>query len=1538
MRNVGATITNAERAQAVRPTHAATAQDELLAFAAFGATANGSLEAGVPASYAMRTSGALAYAAFRYTNGTSYVRVLDTSNAGDFGLPGGTSHTFPTMRSSVLNETGVMRVYSADMTAGGVQVKRATLSSTSNPVGVSWSDFGPAFGPAFANGSTLVRRVEAVCATSGGPVIVAVGTHDFVAGLSTIQFWAVRGSSAIQLNTIIQAPLAESWPGNYYNIAKWATFISAIYDDDNARTIIVASDQTRGRAVLFTLQNGVESSLRPVIPIDAEATSLSLIPASLVRIAARFYLTARFARTTPTGAGMGFDCYLVSTDGLNWSFGERSSFLTQSTLYGALLVRSDSPSAVVYCGNGVALSAPVTKDISGSSTKALALDDYIESWSLDQVSSGADKLSMTLAQGSGAGDVGALDNNSNLKRGAVVYLRSGQGATLADVGAYGIDAVSETITTGGRGLIKLTARDLASKRLVDTKFPLDILLESHLRHVRGLTKDDDLMRKTEDRNITFGAGGLWHEGLNDPFIALSEAAENGDVLIKTTVSMDGDDAYHLSSVGFIFGATEAGAGNVALVPKVNSWNEGGAGVVNAPAVRRLNLTPIDTNDPDKENTGYKMTEGVNHLWRGPVPNGVRTAALSLSARTSGAYTVPVAVFTDLAFRLSGRRVQIFARTRPTAGNWGANSPYTLVAEYLFTDTARRSQPGRDFCGLTLSTDVWADTNALIDTAYDTVEQSLTDAGNYATPPVNGNGFEWTRLMTAGSTESPQDDRRDINVVSTTGLIVGQWVRLSIPSYSENLLQIQSITGSNIKFVQTFAITAGVAGATCQVYGLSDADAWGFAASGKVQRVASGVTTIIDPGASKVPSAMRGRGLFVADNSSVTTLRYLKSDGVKFDLLSGDENGGRVAWDATNPLPNTAPSQYYGGSDPATWKVIFWPGYCFAGAPASQYLPASGYIRVVKERMRYAAFTFWRRGMVSQTTLTLVPAYYAPLATGAAGSSTLRNWVGDLGGGSFVQTGDDLGQIPNAVGLCAVVTGRSGSGDKNKKQYYITAQNYVAPASRNVNNSSYITLDKPFESDVRGSGTASPFSGEGDIAIVSGRGQDGTAIERHNPTDPALYFPRNSADSGFANIKVMAWESYAGQYLSVEDALRRLASVAGVRPLRFRNRHTSPASDVSTTLSTSAYTMPTPDNVANFVLDMRAHIPGNSVSGGTITGAKFLRVGFRGAYRLWIGQYTTASDYAAGRPGVLRVGLEDTRGVIPAGGDGVRWLERADVPESDFNLAGTATGGGSTWTLSEDLNLIHDVRVIVQEAVVAVEVNGRPIWTINLDRLTDGGAAPYRTDTTGAVTVDYSSSPGSYTATLRMVELSEEQKRYTAQRGASVSGAVNNIASARRVRTRATTDGGLEVSRFEVRDDAGTISDNLWQHDYSMSDLTRRAHLLVAGETFGEWIDPAIIATDGYSFDAVSNDSILTSEAGAIEARLLGRESAENDQIDKIDGVGFLEIQPEDRLALTYDAPGDGAQHGPTNHVVTSAQLKATRAETTGSYTLRRFVA
>lgn len=1538
MRNVGSTIITAERQQAVRPTHAAVAQDELLAFAAFGSTANGSLEKSVPASYAMRTSGALAYVAFRYTNGTSYIRVIDTSNSGDFGLPGGTSHTYPTMRSCVLNETGVMRAYTADMGAGGVQVKRATLSSTTNNVSVSWSDFGPAFGPAFANGSTLVRRVEAVCPTSGGALIVAVGTHDFVAGLSTIQFWAVRGTAAIQLNTIIQAPLTESWPSNYYGFAKWASFISAIYDDNNARTIIVASDQPRGRAVLFTLQNGVESSLRPLIPIDAEATSLSLVPASLVRLAGRFYLTARFARTTPTGSGMAFDCYLTSADGLNWSFGERSSFLTQSTLYGALLMRTDSPSVVVYCGNGVALTAPVTENLDSASTKQLTLDDYIESWSLDQVSNGADKLSMTLAQGSGAGGAGVLDGNANLKRGAVVYLRSGQGGTLADVGAYGIDAVAETITTGGRGLIKITARDLASKKLVDTKFPLDIVLESHLRHVKTLTKDDDLARKTEDRNLKFGANGLAYEGLNDPFIALSEAAENGDVLIKTTVSMDGDDAYHLSSLGFIFGATEAGAGNVALVPKVNSWNEGGAGVVNAPAVRRLNLTPIDTSDPDKENTGYKMTEGLNHLWRGPVSNGVRTAALSLSGRTTGAYSVPVTVYTDLAFRLSGRRVQVYARQHPIAANWGTNAPYTLVAEYLFTDTAKRSQAGRDYCGLALSTDVWADTDALADTAYDTVEQSLTDAGNYATPPVNGNGYEWTNLMTAASTESPQDDRRDINVVSTAGLIVGQWVRLSIPTYSENLLQIQSIVGNNIKFTSTFAITAGVGGATCYVYGLSDAELWGFAASGKIQRVASGVTTIFDPGAQKTPSLMRGMGLFVADNSSATVSRFLQSDGVLFGLLSGDINNGRVGWDATNPLPSTSPSQFYGGSDPATWKVIFWPGYCFNGSPASKYLPASGYIRVGKERMRYAAFTFWRRGMLSQTTLTLVPAYYAPLAAINAGSTTLRNWVGDLGGGSYVQTGDDLGQIPNAVGMCVVVSGRSGSSDKDKKQYYITAQNYVAPGSRNVNNSSSITLDKAFESSTRASSTTAPFTGEGDIAIVSGRGQDGTTIEKHAPTDPALYFPRNASNDGFANIKVMAWESYAGQYLSVEDALKRLASVAGVRPLRFRNRHTSPASDVSTTLSTSAYALPTPENVSNFMLDMRVHVPGNSVSSGAITSAKFLRVGFRGAYRLWIGQYTTATDYANGRPGVIRVGLEDTRSLIPANADGVRWLERADVPESDFNLAGTASGAGSTWTLTEDTNIIHDVRVIVQEAIVAVEINGRPIWTINLDRLNDGGATSYRTDNAGAITVDYSSSPGSYTATLRVVELGEEQRRYTAQRGANVSSAINNVASARRVRTRPTTDGGLEVSRFEVRDDVGSISDNLWQHDYSVSDLTRRAHLLVGGESFGEWIDPSIIATDGYSFDAVSNDSVLTSEAGAIEAKLLGRESAENDQIDKIDGVGFLEIQPEDRLALAYDAPGDGPAHSSTNHVVTAAQLKASRAETVGSYTLRRFVA
>lgn len=1526
MRNVGSTIVNAERASIVAPSHSLRARNELLSFAAFASPSVAMLDTDLPATFVMRASGALAYAAFRLTNGTSYLRVFDTSNNADYALSSAsaTSIAYNTMRHGLVNEAGTIRIYSADISGAGVQVKRATLSSTSNPVSVSWSNYGPAFGNTFVDTSSLVRRVEAVCPTDGG-VVVAVGTHDFAADLSTLQFyWLPDGSTVITLNTLIQMPLTETY-ASWYGNAKYCAFVNAFYDSASGRTVVIANDQPRGRAVTWSIQNGIESQLRPVAPIDPEASAIALMPASISKIGSLYYLTVRFSRTASSEFAVGFDCYLTSADGLNWSFGERNFFIAQTRCSGALLMRSDSAATVYYAGNNAGFSAPATKIQSSASTLETVLDDYVLEWSLDQVANGADKLSLTLLNPPVAGGDGVFTSNANVRRGGTLYLQSGQSGTLADIGVYGIDDVSETISTDGRTALKVTARDIGNKRMIDTNLPLEMSFETRVLTLRQLTDLADLIIQTPQVDVKADAVNGWtYTARNDPLIAYCEASESGDALMKATITPSGGDAYHLAAFGFVFGASEAGAGNVLLVPKQLSWAEGGA--KDRPMLRRLNLKDVDASDPKKADTGWNLSPHINSLWQSAVTNGARTAAIGgPSPRLNNAWAMSPAQTYDLAALVGGRRAQLFAKSRVTStSTWAANAGYALIADFQFDWQAKRAQFGRDWCGFAIGQDVWVDLPSFAAAAYDDIEQTLTEAGNFAALA----DFNAQTLQCSTSA----DHVTLVCVTTPSNFKVGQYVRLQVPSYGDGRFRITVISGNNVTVTPDYGI--GVpGGTTAYLHNLAPANEWGFANCGKKSyNEYGGKKVVIDPLAEKVARAVAGRAAFVSDDSTAIAMRFVKSDGVNFRLWSGAENtgGSRVAWDRlTNPIALADDSFYTSGSEPSVWRAVFHHGYVFDGTPTAKNLPASGYLDADDECVRYAGFTFYRRGMQDQLTWTLIPTYYAPLAAASGPTSVIRNWMAS---GMTGVTGDDFGDIPNAAGLLVEISSRNGGIIRSDKQYYVASATKIA--SPTIASTSYITLDKAYENNVQGTDPTT-LVGNGDIAIVSGRGQFGTKKALHDADAPVRYSPRDAAGN-LPSIKVASWDCFSGAYQSIEDVVRRMTAIGGLRNPAFRNRFTTPAAPVTTTLSTSATTLPTDANLANFVIDARVHVPGNNTNSGGIINANALRISFRNYYQLWIGQYASAADYAAGWPGVIRVGLATTSSDINAAADGVKWLEWAAVPVTDWNVAGTVSGSSPNYTISEDASRLVDLRVAVQDNLITVELNGRPIWTFNLDRLYVGSIS-FKKLTPAAITMDYALSVPAYTATIRVLDLGEELDSYVAQRGSSVSTAIGAISQARRLRTRTTPAGGVEYSRFIVRDDAGALNENLWQDQWTMTDLNQRGHYLVAGQATGEYIDSAILSAEGYSFEASTNDDVGTVEDAASEAKWLMREAAEFNEVRGIEGVGLLEAQPEDKIALAYAGPGDTPQHPSSNHVITQVQLRASGAECIGSYTLRRYV-
>jgi hypothetical protein len=1546
MRSISGANLAAQQQPLVNPAIAINARDEVLHFAAFATSSPGTLDTQIAQSFCMRNTGALAYATYMHNTGVIYLRVFDTSNNADYGMPAAdTTLSVQTMRSAIVNEGGTIRLYTATMDGAGVQVKRATLTSTTNPVSVSLSNYGLAFGEAFSNNSSRVRRVEAVCPTDYG-VVVAVGTHDFTLKLSTIQFYWIPGaaSAAIVLNTLIQIPMFDSEAYSaWYSCAKYCSYITAIANTETGAIHVIANDQQNGRAVQFYIKSGIESALVPVAPIAAGASLVGLMPASVTRINSVFYLTARFTRKTRVSPAStiqvaALDLYLQSADAWHWSLYERSSFITKTDCRGALLLRNDSPATLYYAGAGQGFAAAVTQLQVPAASASVTLDDYIESIGIDETAEAADQLTLSLANPSTAGGGMLWDGHAHVRNGAALYLKLGYDGNAEAYGVYGIDDLQRTALAAGEtsvdhGALAITARDLGQKKLIDHNLLTETDLRSQLALRTTLSELDALNLKTPaERGYKATKNGLVYDGRNQPFIALVESDESGDALMEATVQMDGGDNYAVSSIGFVFGCDDDGNGNVVVVPRYNTWTA--YETCDRPRVRTIKLNSIDPDDPDKEDTGWNFKDKTNTLWAWSpaLASGLRTQATPGAYRAAFNYQLIKGYLYDVAVRISGRRVQVFVKPRVTGSTtWAANAQYTLWSEFLFDWQAKRSQAGEDQCGLALSTDVWGDTAAFAASAYDDVEQTLTHAAN------NAKLADYSVIAVQCNGQSPIGDRLSVNCTATPSmLVVGQYVRLRIPDNSDKILKIASITGNNVTFTSHYDLTAP--GANGYIQTLATDNIWGFADCGKRNYVATEADELgdlaipIDPKARKLGRSIRGRAIFISDDNTASSIRMLDSDGVRFWLWSGYENRTRVGWDETNPIASDDDPLYSGGSEPSVWRVVMHHGYVFDGAPSAHGLPASSYLDVDDECLRYAGFTFYKRGMLAQNTWTVVPAFYAPLAEVAGPTSTLRNWRSNTG----AQPGDDLGDIQtnfsiNPAGLLAEVVSKSGGEIRDDKQYYVASATKVA--SPTVGNTSYVTLDKPFENSVRGAdpnivlanGEINPALAktqrEGDLVVLSGRGQWNTKKETHDADAPVLYSPRD-ASGNVSKVIVSRWARYAGRFQTVEDGLRRLAALAGVRNAVFRNDHSAPTANWSGTITTTPQSLPLRTNLANFTLDALVHIPGNDTNAGGIANERRLNIFFRGYYRLSIQQYATAADYAAGRPGVIRIGLATTSTDIAADANGDRWLKVIPIPDTDVNVAGVVSGSNPNYTLSEITSQLVDLRVAVCGERVVVEINRKPFWTFNLDDMTDGSTS-WRRDDAGPIQVSHTGTVPGYTATIRVLELGDELSRHTAQKGSSAAMNIDTIKEGRHIRARSTAAGGMEFARFWIRDDAGSLSENMWRHVDGASDVVQRPHVEVTGaEISGEYIDELLAQAQGAQFASITNETVGDWQTAGADALLQMREAGEFADVDTIDAVPLLHLQPEDSLALSYTPGGDSPSHASSPHVLTTKSVRA----------------
>jgi hypothetical protein len=1549
-RTISSTITDAERDQVADWSHYAKVRKEFWSFSLFANNTGLSLDFAIPTSWASRSTGNAAYNASFHTDGTARVRFVGTTTAGDYNMSN--THALVTGRclrpGLVLLASGQNWLYTATHTGSGVQLRRVQLTGTSNNLSFSLSNFGPLFGPASQEDSTRVRRVEAVCPTENG-VIACVGTHDFALALTTLQFWWVdNAGNAYQLNTLIQMPLTTTfsdWGSVWYGGAKYCASVSATYVASRQAIVVVCNDQVRGRAVTFSVQSGVESQLRPVVEIDPDAELLSLTPHSLTQINGLVYLTARFVRSTRVGSTttqtMAADVALISTDGQYWSFGERTWYLNDTAMAGALVIAgaADSPTTIYYAGDSKALSSPVTEIQNPGSNTSYVVTDSIESWTVNRVSRGSDDISLSLYDDMAAGGVSVHDANTHLVEGAALQLRTGMRGVIEDLGWFTVDRLAGGVTPTGRTSLAVSGVDLGSGKMIDHKAVIDTDMRGRVRFKTKLQKPEDIEIQTpvygpdNRQRVRTTDVGLVYEDVNQPFIAWAgEASDSGDVFMEATVKFTGTNAYALSSFGFIFGATEDGEGNVFLVPKTNGWT---GHTKTAAAMRGLKLNAVQSDNPDADETGFNFGERTNALWEHLLTTAIRTEAIGVSITTNGAFSgVAANVEYDLVLRVSGRRAQLFGKTRNyTVAQAANNAGYTLLAETIFGEGRKRSQPGHDLVGITMSTDVASSVDWFRQGTQGGQNTGLTDALNYENP----NRFlaSGVRSVVDGHINiSPGCVRPGMYIYVTSPQLFGFHRRrvTTIDTYIhiDTPLPLGN-DGSNNYSLSIFSVDVG--------------DEWGEAYSGSKRETETGGKPIkIDPRAKKTPVQLGGRGVFISEDNSAASVRLIYSDGVTAKLMSGSalDGGTWVGWDATNPLP----SGVYGasGSNPSAWRCVIEGGLIFKGDPATYGLPdgvaTAMHFMVGDERFRAMKMSVVKRGILPCDTqqyniATICPAYYAPTADTAAGLQSIRNWRSGAN-----QPGDDLGLIPLVQGMQLKILSRDTPTDDTGEEirYYVNGQEYIT--SPTDSSTSFVTIDKPYPNTISGIVIDSGIvKRQGDLCAITGRGMFGDAEHRMSADDVVCFWPGDNITGDINKIVVSHLARYTGNYLSVEDAVRRLCALSGMRAAEFRNYHTDPKTDTSITLTTSDSAIPLKANAANFVLDGRVHIPGSNTNSGGLTSERRLNIAFRNYYRLTIQQAASATDIAAGRAGMIRVGLSTISTDIsaPSSGD-YRWLAlSAPFQLSDYSIAGAVSGSAPNYTITEDVARLVDLRVAVSDNLVTVEINGQHVWTFDLDRYTDGTTS-YRRDTTGQILISYSGTVPSYTSTWRVLELGDEiTTRYTNQEGSSAAQAVSSILDGLHVWWVATPGGGTRFSRGWTRDTVGAVTDLILEETKRRENTAQAGHYKVSGDgVAGETLNLAHIRARGYQYVASNGTKSATPEGAALDAQLLSREAAEYSKPRSFSGGGLMEMDPEDQFTYSYSAPGDRPQQTAITLVLSSAQLStgASLRQVLGNYEAR----
>jgi hypothetical protein len=1355
--------------------------------------------------------------------------------------------------------------------------------------GGTTTNVSPAIPVTLINTATMMRRVDAVCWTVNG-TIVRIGHYNFDQDIFTAEFWLCTASSVTRLNTIIQGDLPDS-PSAF--VALHGSYTSA---NSNGQTICVVSTDGK-RPLSFTVTNGIESDIAPAIPVDAVPNGHEFLPTCLTKIGNLFYMGIKQGRPMGDGTGVYMACYLTSADLQCWSIGEYSSYITASSLPFVIPDYPVAPSSVVYAlSNGSAWSAPA-RNVDNPTISKTDISAHILEMSGSHAANSADSL-ILITKSSAA--ITALYPGAGLTI-ETGYNNSTGGPERLQVAEYIVVASPRTVTAAGVIASEVQCVDQASWRLINWSSSTDIDRWSRLDHEDPLTDMSQMAIKTPKRDVEVtSADKLVSVGLNDPFVAYTPGRDARDGIARAIIRFGSADANSLSSFGFVFGAGDKGF-NAMMVPKNNTWT----GYV------QTQVAAVSSNL--RANTPWATPRRMQGLWESVLTDQFAKIVKHPNAAFSGqdvyfrnSFTFSANTDYEVVMRKHGRRLQVFARAinRTNAGFVGA-SQMTLVAEYRWNEHSKIGYEVNSYWGFACGTDVFVSADAFAGSEYGDIEQSLSTSQNMT---------NFSRLVATGGVSGANSLT---NVAAQPGfnlssLTVGMYVYVAPQGFAAVAHKITSITiGTPTNIVLSGNFVAGPPnGTSCQIFLQANGQVFGQATSGVSDYSDTmGKPFLNDPGATKRNRRVGGYGAFISNDNTACSLRYVETDGVVHTLRSGSVfNGGTyLGWDLTNPMRTSEGSiglpfgstAANSGSDPLKWRFVMHQGRLFAASAATYGLPTGTadrrYMIVNDEIVRYRDMTFKRTDGVTDETWCSIPAYYTPLAATASNSTVLTHW--NSGGN---QPGTIFSTIPDVSGLLVEISSRNTDNLEESRQYYAASATAGPPST--------LTLTESYPNSITDLEC---------IAIVSGRGQFATAKTQHSATDPVCYYPITpGATAKITNlVQVKQFAAHRGLYSSVEDDLKYVASLTGVRDIRFRNRGT-----FSGTLGTAQTTLSASES--DFVLDMASHI-----FAGT---DNRLRVLFRSKYTLDIQGALSAGQITAGRLGNVRLRLAvDATSPITAGGDGMKWIADVEVPLSDVCPFGSVSG-----SFTENAALLQATRVVLRQNLLSIEINGQQIWVFDLSIYnTDSGHSHYYQQY-GPVALQYTLSGSAMNAKLQ--EMPSQVENHVIDMGASGTESLSFVLDGRHIYSRTTQTGGIEFAQFSTRDNAGTVSTNLLQDSRSNSALDIAGHVLTTGAEFGEGIDDAWIRQNGYRFGTSQNHLLDTVSDSSRESTLIIRLAKEMSRQAQLSLSRVRPIlQPEDYVSVSYTSSGDGPASAAEEFVITSVEWSIRREAMSSLLNLRK---